>query len=291
MTMHDDRDEPVRTEELVAYAEGRLPAGSRLRARVEAHLHRHPADAARVQAYRDQDALIREAFGDVAGESVPARLLPGSAADGRRRFRAAPAMAAALVVGIAVGWLGAQFAAMDPRRPALQGFAERVADRLSGPANKGEAVAPVASGGVPDLGAAGLRPVGRGEAGDTGTRRFDYRDANGNTVHLFVSRDIASTTPSIRTLETGGHTLAYWHKGEVTYVLGAQGPRDRIVATAREVRDMLGTASGSIVATPPAPSEPTDEVIAVTPESGDNGDKDSAEIDQGSTGVAVPEQM
>lgn len=291
MTMHDHRDEPVRTQELVAYAEGRLPAGSRLRARVEAHLQRHPADAARVQAYRDQDALIREAFGDVAGESIPARLVPGSGAVGRGRFRPAPAMAAALVVGIGVGWLGAQLAATDPQRSPLQGFAERVADRLTAPADAGGAVAPVATGGVPDLGAAGLRPVGRGEAGDKDTRRFDYRDADGNSVHLFVADDIASTTPSVRTLKTGGYTLAYWHEGEATYVLGAQGPRDRVVATAREVRDMLGPGSGSIVAQPPAPSEPADEVIAVTPESGGNGDKDSAEIDQGSTGVAVPEQM
>lgn len=296
MSMHDHRDKPVRTEDLVAHAEGRLPAGSALRARVEAHLRRHPDDAARVQAYRHQDALIREAFDDIALQPIPDRLVPGSTAGGRGRPRAAPGMAAMLVAGIALGWLAAQLAPPEVQRPAMRGFAERVADRLT--ASPGSATsttgvtAPAGAGGVPDLAAAGLQPVGMGETGGMGARRYDYRDADGNLLHLFVSRDIAAATPSVRTLEPD--TLAYWHDAGVTYVLGGQVSGERLVTTARRVRAALAGGATPVVTSPPATTAPAEKVIAVTPDpggNGGNGGNDAAGMSPDSGRVAVPDRM
>lgn len=294
MSMHDHPDKPVRDEDLVAYAEGRLPAGSALRARVEAHMRRQPADAARVQSYQRQDALIREAFGDITRQPVPNRLVPGSAPDDRGRPRAALGMVAMLVVGVALGWLGARVTPTDVQRPAMQGFAERVADRLTTSTGAGttEAAVPTDGGDVPDLAAAGLRPLGRGgTAGDRGVRRFDYRDIDGNTVHLFVSPDIASTTPSVRTLEAGDYTLAYWHEGNATYVVGGHLPERRLVEIARSVGRTLDSGAQPVVTESPATSEPPEEVIAVTPDSGANGGNDTADMDEGGADVVVPDQM
>lgn len=293
MTMHDHSQQPVRIEELVAYAEGRLPAGSGLRARVEEHLRRHPADAARVQAYQRQDVLIREAFDDVAGQPIPDRLVPGGAGDDRARPWAAMGMAAALIVGIAVGWLGARVMPAGAPQPAMQVFAERVADRLTASTDSGTttagATASVDAGSVPDLAAAGLRPAGRGGAGDMGARRFDYRDADGNTIHLFVSRDIAAATPSVRTLEAG--TLAYWHDDGVTYVLGGQVSGNRLVAMAREVREALASGTRPVIANSPAAPESAEDVIAVTPDPGGKGGNEPADMEQGGGAVVVPDQM
>lgn len=290
--MHDHPDRPVRTEDLVAYAEGRLPAGSRLRARVEAHLHRYPADTARVQAYQHQDALIREAFGDVARQPIPGRLMPGPTDDdARRRPWPALGMAAALVVGIAMGWLGARTLPPAVQQPAMQGFAEHVADRLTTSADIGATGAPVPAdaGPVPDLAAAGLQPLGRGGAGDMGARRFDYRDADGNTFHLFVSRDIAVATPSVRTLEAGN--LAYWHEGGVTYVLGGQVAGDRLVTTARRVREALRGGARPVITDPRPTTEAAEDVIAVTPDGGGKDGNEPAGMDQGGGRVVVPDQM
>lgn len=296
MTMHDQPDKPVRDEDLVAYAEGRLPAGSGLRARVEAHLHRQPADAARVQSYQRQDALIREAFGDIAREPIPDRLVPGSVPDDGGRPWAALGMAAMLVVGIALGWLGARVTATDVQQPAVQGFAEHVADRLTTSTGAGatEATAPADGDDAPDLSAAGLRALGHGGAADDrGTRRFDYRDADGNTIHLFVSPDIASTTPSVRTLEAGDYTLAYWHQDDATYVVGGHVPGNRLVGIARSVRQAVGSGAQPVVTEPPATAtaEPAEEVIAVTPDSGSNGGNGTADVNEGGADVAVPDQM
>lgn len=289
--MHDHPQQPVRTEELVAYAEGRLPVGSGLRTRVEEHLRRHPADAARVQAYRRQDELIREAFDDVAGQPIPERLAPGGAGDHRKRPWGALGMAATLVVGIALGWLGARVMPTGAPQPAMQGFAERVAERLTNATDTAtaEGMGTAEAGGVPDLAAAGLRPVGRGGAGDMGARRFDYRDADGNTIHLFVSRDIAAATPSVRTLEAG--TLAYWHDGGVTYVLGGQVSGNRLVAMARQVREALGSGTRPVIANSPAAPESAEDVIAVTPDPGGKGGNDPAGMEQGGGAVVVPDQM
>ena len=107
--LHDDRSDRVTHDDLMAYAEGRLPPGSARRARVERWLRTHPADAARVRAYMQQDQCIRSAWGDVTNETIPERLLPDSIRRHRRPtvqpWLRPTAMAAAFALAMLTGFL------------------------------------------------------------------------------------------------------------------------------------------------------------------------------------------
>ncbi|HKG01443.1 MAG TPA: anti-sigma factor, partial [Xanthobacteraceae bacterium] len=67
-----DRDTPVSDDELHAYVDGELKADRRKT--VEAWLAAHPADAARVAAWRAQAELIRVRYGGIARNAVPGHL-------------------------------------------------------------------------------------------------------------------------------------------------------------------------------------------------------------------------
>ena len=64
---------PFTDEQLMAYADGELPAAER--GAVEAELARDPALAAQVDGYRAGRRLLKQRFAAVAGEPVPQRLL------------------------------------------------------------------------------------------------------------------------------------------------------------------------------------------------------------------------
>ncbi|MFW5970110.1 MAG: anti-sigma factor family protein, partial [Halofilum sp. (in: g-proteobacteria)] len=121
----------MRTEHLTAYAEGRLPPGSALRDRVERHLHDHPEDAARIRQYRRQDALLHEVFDRVLEEPLPGRVLSATSRPAKRSSRAIAGVAAALVIGIGVGWTAARLIPEPGGQPALEGFVERVGERIA----------------------------------------------------------------------------------------------------------------------------------------------------------------
>ncbi len=265
-------DEPiVRTEDLVAYAEGRLPAGSALRARVERHLHDHPEDAGRVRQYRRQDAVLREAFDAVAEEPIPDHLLTGMSGPPRRRWRAAAGIAAALMIGIGVGWTAARLVPESGGQPALQGFVERVGERIARspdiPVQSDGTVDAVASGNGPNLNAAGLELVGAASRPgiEPGVSRFDYRDTAGNMIHLFVARDIAPASPTIHTRTVNGRLLAYWHLGDSTWVLSGEVGRDRLIDLARRVRETLDDLPKRVQLDAPD-LDRTSDMIAVNPE-------------------------
>ncbi|HXE40555.1 MAG TPA: anti-sigma factor, partial [Azonexus sp.] len=102
--------------DLHAYVDGRLPE-SRL-AEIEAYLAAHPAEAERLQAYREQKAALRALFDPLLDEPLPAALRelaeppPAGAGTPHRSFlthwslqRIAASFAIALLGG-AAGWLG-----------------------------------------------------------------------------------------------------------------------------------------------------------------------------------------
>ncbi len=93
----------LREEDLHAYVDGRLDAAARQA--VETWLASHPQDAARVQAYRQQNQLLHSLFDPALAEPLP----PALQAASRRRRRYVPAaMAAALAwmtLGGSGGWL------------------------------------------------------------------------------------------------------------------------------------------------------------------------------------------
>jgi anti-sigma factor RsiW len=66
-----ERDSPVTADELHAYVDGMLPADRK--SAVEAWLALHPEDAARVAEWRALAEVVRDRYGSVAEEPVPAR--------------------------------------------------------------------------------------------------------------------------------------------------------------------------------------------------------------------------
>lgn len=100
---------PIGEVDLVAYVDGRLPAGRQ--AEVAAWLEAHPEAARRVEADRRHRAAIRAAFSEVDDEPVPVALDLRALAGGRvrpegwRRTGIAAGLAAALLVGGTGGWV------------------------------------------------------------------------------------------------------------------------------------------------------------------------------------------
>lgn len=290
----------VRTEDLAAYAEGRLPAGSALRARVERHLRGHPEDARRVHQYRRQDAMIRDAFDTITEEPLPDHLLTALSRPPRPRWRPVAAIAAALVIGIGVGWTAARLVPESGGQPALYGFVERVGERIDRapdrPIQSDDTVKAIASGNGPNLDAAGLELIGGAKRPDieAGVVRFDYRDTAGNRIHLFVAPDIAPASPTIHTRTVNGRVLAYWHLGDSTWVLGGEVGRDRLIGLARRIRETVDDLPRRVRLDAPGPDRSGD-MIAVNPEAarsalpGDRGDTHA--LDAPEQQSLIPESM
>jgi anti-sigma factor RsiW len=104
---------PARAEipdaDVHAYADGQLDP-SRVAA-MEAALAVDPELAARVSAIRAQSAALRDGLDPILAEPIPPQLLAAARSPARfgpagRWLAPAFAMAATLVVGVAVGWLG-----------------------------------------------------------------------------------------------------------------------------------------------------------------------------------------
>jgi anti-sigma factor RsiW len=75
---------PISETELNAYVDGEVFPGRR--AIIEAWLARNPPEAARVQAWRRQNQVLRSAFGRILAEPLPAALVdirPDKAANDR----------------------------------------------------------------------------------------------------------------------------------------------------------------------------------------------------------------
>ena len=72
------------------------------RGEVEAYLAQRPEEAARLHAYRAQDAALRALFDPVLAEPVPAALAARPAA---RRWRPVALAASVLFAGVAIGWI------------------------------------------------------------------------------------------------------------------------------------------------------------------------------------------
>ena len=94
--------------QLHALADGVLPEEQR--PAVDAHLRAHPQDAARVDAWREQNRQLRALFNPVQEEAVPRHLLQAAAPPAANRGWYRPAMQAAaavvlVVAGGAGGWL------------------------------------------------------------------------------------------------------------------------------------------------------------------------------------------
>ena len=240
---------PVTVEDLHAYVDGEI--GADRRRAVEAWLASHPEDAARVAGWRAQADAIRERYGAIASEPVPARLALSALAGRARSWRAiaAAAVVGAFLAGGAVGWMahGASAAAPssfetfttqaldahevfvvevrhpvevygDERAHLIQWLSKRLDHQLK----------------IPDLDSVGLKLVGgRLLSGPLGPAAFCmYEAASGDRFTIFYARTQGRPT-AMRFRAVDRFAALYWVDDGLGYVVSGPADRDRLMAVAQ----------------------------------------------------------
>ncbi|HWR77378.1 MAG TPA: anti-sigma factor [Thiobacillus sp.] len=251
----------VHEHELHAYVDGALPEARRLE--VEAWLAAHPADAARVQAWSDQNQSLHAAFDAVLNEPLPLKLVRAT----RRPalpvpFRAVAALLAMMVTGL-VGYAIGFNAEQAPAAPVYLARDAAIAHAVFSP----EARHPVEVDAAhaehlvawlskrvgtqlqaPDFSAQGFELLGgRLLSGETGpVAQFMYQDKIERRVTLYVRRAVAGNQETtFRHATENGVDVFYWIDGDFGYALSGQIGRQAIQQLADAAYKQLVTASGS----------------------------------------------
>lgn len=233
---------------------------------VEAHLAANPQDAARVQAWRAQNETLRRLYAPVLDE--PHALAVGAArrapaANAPRFARLAGALAATLLLGISVGyvghgWIGATEAVRLAATPiARQAALAHVAyvPEVRHPVEVGaqeqqhlvawlskRLAAPIKA---PVLGEVGYQLLGgrllpaAGEIGDAPVALLMYENGQGKRLSLMVRRAVDNSDTAFRFSEQGGTGVFYWIDGPFGYALAGDIPRDELATVARLVYRQL----------------------------------------------------
>lgn len=238
--------------DLHAYLDDELAPARR--SEVEAYLASAKDDAARIAAYGEQSAQLRELFNPVLDEETPERL---RAVRPRRQWQRYAVAAAWLVAGIALGWvlnewLGPRNTNMAslPRRAAVAhvvyvpevrhpvevGAADR--DHLVTWLSKrlGTALKP------PVLAREGYELVGgRLLPGERGAvAQFMYQDAKGQRLTLYVSRQTGEArNTAFRFSQEDKVAVFYWIDGPLGYALSGELPKSELLTIATSVYRQL----------------------------------------------------
>lgn len=259
---------PLDDADVHAFADGRL-SGAHAEA-VATAVARDPALAARVAQIRQQNADLRAALDPMLSEPVPQRLLdaaagPRAGADGGRvlRWWMPVAVAATLVLGVALGWLGrgldleregtpvtfarqAAFAhalyATDVNRPVEVWAAEekRLVTWLT--KRLGFAVH------APDLNGVGYALVGgRLVAGnERPTALFMYENPEKQRLSLQVRKQgEGHGDTAFRYAVENGVGVFYWIDDDCSYALSGNIDRGQLLAVARVVYGQLAAAEAA----------------------------------------------
>ena len=234
--------------QLHALADGVLPEEQR--AAVDAHLCAHPQDAARVDAWREQNRQLRALFDPVLDQGIPPALLQAAsppAANGAWQRHAMQAAAAIVLViaGGAGGWLlrgdGGDMRAASPlalarsaaiahavytpevRHPVevgveqeahlVQWLSKRLGTKLQPPA----------------LSPLGYHLIGGrllpGD-GDGPVAQFMYEEGGGKRLTLYVAKERAGRQETaFRYTQEKDLGVFYWIDGQMGYALSARLPK------------------------------------------------------------------
>ena len=250
-----DRDQVLGEDEFNAYVDGELPA-DRVGA-VEAWLATHPADVAKVAAWRKQAELVRARYGAIADEMPPQRFNVRRLT--RPRYGAMAAAAAAIVaaflVGGVAGWTARGVEAASPSDlarftadalDAYRLYVVEVRHPVEVPGDQRPHLVQWLSKRVgsplraPELDSMGLKLVGgRLLPGPTGaTAFFMYENASGERFTLYCGRTSDSDTALRYT--TGAQNAAYyWVDGDLAYVLSGPAERDKLREIAQAAYDQI----------------------------------------------------
>ena len=251
--------------DLHAYVDGLLPAARH--AEIEQYLAARPDEAARVQAYRAQNAALHALFDPVLVEPVPSRLKAPRSVHSRLLQRVAAGVVIAFFSGT-LGWVlhgakdnelrmaqnnsstatlhDSQLArraavahvvySPDVRHPVEIGADQE--DQLVTWLSKrlGTPIRP------PRLGKLGYELIGgRLLPGDTGpVAQFMYHDLAGQRLTLYVSLEqTGNKDTGFRFAEQGPVNVFYWIDGKFGYALSAGINKSELAKIATAVYDQL----------------------------------------------------
>ncbi len=249
---------PIDETRLHAYVDGELD--ETLRAEVEAWLAENPNDAARVHAYRAQNASLHELFGPVLEEPLPEALSESLRTPPRRRpmprWMKMAAAFALFAVGGLTGWglhglqpdagssekklashaVGAHLVYVSEVRHPVEVGADQESHLVAWLSKRlGQAVK------TPQLGAAGYTLVGGRLLPDDGrpAAQFMYEDAGGNRLTIYVCTAKGDEDTAFRFVEDRGVSAFYWVDAPLSYALTGKMPREELLTLARSVYDEL----------------------------------------------------
>lgn len=248
---------PIDEQELHAYVDGAL--SPERRKVVEAQLADDPEAARRVEAYRLQNQLLREALDPLLDEPVPGRLRPRSVRTAGTTLRYT-GFAASLLLAGAIGW----FLRGEVRAPQAE-FAQTLAQRavLAHLVYAPEVLHPVEVSArqeehlvgwlskrlgtnvrAPHLQSAGFQLVGGRLLPGEGrpAAQFMYEDASGGRLTLYVATNPEGRRETaFRYAEENGVSTFYWMDGELGYALSGNLGREQLLEVAEAVyRELSG---------------------------------------------------
>lgn len=250
-------------DELQAWVDRRLPPERQ--AAVERYLAGHPAETARLEAYRAQNAALHALFDGVLGAEAPPSLQsaagsapPATAANGPAWRMRATAMLAIAVAGGAAGWTlrgaGADYAVHAvptlPRQAALAHavYSPEVKHPVEVGADQQQHLVAWLSKRLgkqlrpPQLGQQGYELIGGrllpGEGGPVA--QFMYTDASGQRLTLYVSSGQQGRHDTgFRFAQEGKVGVFYWIDGSFGYALSAAVGRGELSQIANAVYEQL----------------------------------------------------
>lgn len=243
--------EQLAEQDLHAYVDGRLNVARR--AEVEAWLLSHPADAARMAAYRQQNDMMQALFNPVLSEPLPLQMYPQARS---RRF-AQPLRYAAMVGGMVLsgmlGWSlhGAQKSAQQPvmamvNRAALAHvvYTPEVLHPVEVSNEQEEQLTKWLSKRLgsnikaPHLAGAGYELLGgRLLPGNQGpVAQFMYQDARGLRLTLYISNKMAGKgEAAFRFAQEGKVGVFYWVDEDLGYALSGELAKADLLKVANNV--------------------------------------------------------
>lgn len=239
---------PISDSDLMAHVDGRLaPARA---AEVEAWLGERPDEAARIAALRQDRDALRAAYGPIAAEPLPQRLIAALEPAPAPAWRRIAAGVLVFAVGAAAGWAGGYYARPsqpergdvvraaigahrvfipEVRRPVEVGAGEEaqlvqwLSKRLGQPLK------------APDLTAYGFRLVGGRLLSDNGrpAALFMYENQAGLRITIYCVPEPGEATTAFRYREIDGVAAFYWIDEKLAYAVIGKLQREKLLEVAR----------------------------------------------------------
>jgi len=253
--------------ELLAFVDGRISPESARYREIEDILHGNPELAARVAAYRQQNVALARAYGDIAEQPAPARLLNAletGASRTENRFKPGMRMAASLAAVLlsgGIGWYAGGLSGsadvdtallidvvrdsylspaggdISTRNDEKSGFAEVMGGQgavLDGVGIDRAALEMPA----PDLTREGFSFVARERI--TRSERemlaLTYRNPEGENVRILIAPRLSQPQQPIRMERDGALSMGYWTDGALAIALIGRLDPDDTRALAESVR-------------------------------------------------------